>query len=198
MLRGLAVRNDTKLKLPIRERAPVVAYRGDYLCNYSCIVAYRTTLTKQIFIGIVKKTPTTMKYLLLLICFTTSAWCHAQQILLDMDHFPVVKNGIMTIGYQYINCDTVFKKPFNFVVQVCDSGMFQPCAMYIERIAVDSIVHDKITWTLNKVPISLCGTLLVTASIETPQGEKLLESTPMKVYMTCYLPKKDSAQIVEK
>ena len=139
-----------------------------------------------------------MKYLLLLICFTAPVWCHAQQILLDMNHFPVVKDGKMTIGYKYINCDNTFKKPFKLVVTVCDSGMFEPCTFYSETIKPDSSMPKQATWTLNKIPSSLCGTLLVTASITTMDEEPLLEPFTMKVFMTCYLPKKDSVQVIEK
>ena len=149
-----------------------------------------------------------MKYVLIFFCFSASTYGNAQsidngtaktaQIVLDMNHFPTVKDGVMTIGYKYPNCDNSFKKPCILTVTVCDSALFQPCTFYSETIKTDSIIPAQITWTLNKIPISLCGTLLVTASITDMDEEPLLKPFTMKVFMTCYLPKKDSVQVIEK
>lgn len=163
-------------------------------------------MTKHIFVGIVQKNPT-MKYTLLMLCLSFTFSGNAQsfsdfesytpQIVIPLGNPPIVKDGNMTIYYNFINCDSAFKRPFNLVVQVCDSGMFQPCTIYTKPCTVDSIFRKQIIWTLHKVPMTLCGTLLVRASIETLQGKILLTSDKTKVFMTCYLPKKDSAQKID-
>lgn len=149
-----------------------------------------------------------MKYLLLILCLGVTVNGNAQsfsdfesyepQIVLDMDHFPVVKDGVMTIGYNYLYCDDAFKLPVILTVTVCDSALFQPCTFYSEIIKPDSSMPKQVTWTLNKIPMSLCGTILVTASITTMGGKPLLKPHQMKVFTICYLPKKDSVQVIEK